>query len=660
MRRSNVKIHEVPLEQFTKSDPEDSDFELEPKRARAGGASKAPSRHRKKKSRSDKAHLKRRRRESYESDEEIEESDLDSGGSLSIGDDSDEEVEINPRTGRPFRTTQKEKSLNYAESDASSSHSEDIEDGSDSDEGIRPPKRHRSEQPTSLIVTLRLSPILLKKAFEPESMAVKKTRGSRAPSEPRVVSRRSARLSAEPEEMFELAETGRPRRLGGKKVMSSADGPGIADDVDGDIAHKYPSTIQEATQEDDDEPAQAAAEMAAETDEEHDAKNDALVESIEHLEHVSAPIFDDDEEHQPESVADDDSDGSDMPIKRGRSDKKRKHSSPIRKSSKRRKSEESDEFHPESDEEEQPKKKLKAASHRDTSKESGSESSVEEEIDADEIADELEDLTEGRRGKTLRHNIRAKRIEGLGFDEPRRATRGVRANYNQLPPEVLNEDEMDYGYIGSQAEAAKEKRMPRTGGYISSHQLFNMTGPFGGIPKDNIPRFGAEPRINPVDSDDSSDDEPARPVGAGGMPMTPQTTHNMGKTKGTGNADITPVEVGKDINFDSVGGLDDRINSLKEMVMLPLLYPELFERFKSKPPRGVLFSGPPGTGKTLLARALAGSCSEGDRKVTFYMRKGSDIMSKYVGEAERQLRLLFEEAKKNQPAIVFFDEFDGK
>lgn len=101
------------------------------------------------------------------------------------------------------------------------------------------------------------------------------------------------------------------------------------------------------------------------------------------------------------------------------------------------------------------------------------------------------------------------------------------------------------------------------------------------------------------------------------------------------------------------------INQLKEMVTLPLLYPEIFQRFNVTPPRGVLFHGPPGTGKTLMARALAASCSTEGRKISFFMRKGADCLSKWVGEAERQLRLLFEEAKNSQPSIIFFDEIDG-
>jgi SpoVK/Ycf46/Vps4 family AAA+-type ATPase len=107
------------------------------------------------------------------------------------------------------------------------------------------------------------------------------------------------------------------------------------------------------------------------------------------------------------------------------------------------------------------------------------------------------------------------------------------------------------------------------------------------------------------------------------------------------------------------GQLTADINQLKEMVALPLLYPELFQQFGIIPPRGVLFHGPPGTGKTLLARALAASCSNGNQKIAFFMRKGADVLSKWVGEAERQLRMLFEEARASQPSIIFFDEIDG-
>uniref|UniRef100_A0A672QU65 ATPase family AAA domain-containing protein 2 n=1 Tax=Sinocyclocheilus grahami TaxID=75366 RepID=A0A672QU65_SINGR len=128
---------------------------------------------------------------------------------------------------------------------------------------------------------------------------------------------------------------------------------------------------------------------------------------------------------------------------------------------------------------------------------------------------------------------------------------------------------------------------------------------------------------------------------------------------GASLADVDPMNLDTSVKFDSVGGLSHHIQSLKEMVVFPLLYPEVFEKFKIQPPRGCLFYGPPGTGKTLVARALANECSQGDRKVSFFMRKGADCLSKWVGESERQLRLLFDQAYLMRPSIIFFDEIDG-
>ena len=95
------------------------------------------------------------------------------------------------------------------------------------------------------------------------------------------------------------------------------------------------------------------------------------------------------------------------------------------------------------------------------------------------------------------------------------------------------------------------------------------------------------------------------------------------------------------------------------MVVLPLLYPSVFNKFHVSPPRGVLFYGPPGTGKTLMARALVNECSQDGKQVAFFMRKGSDVLSKWVGESERQLRLLFDQAFRMRPSVIFFDEIDG-
>ncbi|KAF9449012.1 AAA-domain-containing protein [Macrolepiota fuliginosa MF-IS2] len=176
--------------------------------------------------------------------------------------------------------------------------------------------------------------------------------------------------------------------------------------------------------------------------------------------------------------------------------------------------------------------------------------------------------------------------------------------------------------------------------------------------------------------DDSDSDYPTRtprkqpfgvnpfgaPVAAGGMlpgDLTAGTPSNLGRVGDAALADADPLGVNQNVTFDEVGGLDEHIHSLKEMTLLPLLYPEVFQRFGVTPPRGVLFHGPPGTGKTLLARALAASCRSNGRSISFFMRKGADCLSKWVGEAERQLRLLFEEAKNSQPSIIFFDEIDG-
>lgn len=155
-----------------------------------------------------------------------------------------------------------------------------------------------------------------------------------------------------------------------------------------------------------------------------------------------------------------------------------------------------------------------------------------------------------------------------------------------------------------------------------------------------------------VADSETDDDELRKPENSG-----PRSSISRGKA--TALSDSDPLGVDMNIDFSAVGGLDHYVNQLKEMVYLPLMYPEVYKRFGITPPRGVLFHGPPGTGKTLMARALAASFSTDNRKVTFFMRKGADCLSKWVGEAERQLRLLFEEAKNKQPSIIFFDEIDG-
>ncbi|KAJ7948695.1 Atpase family aaa domain-containing protein [Quillaja saponaria] len=111
--------------------------------------------------------------------------------------------------------------------------------------------------------------------------------------------------------------------------------------------------------------------------------------------------------------------------------------------------------------------------------------------------------------------------------------------------------------------------------------------------------------------------------------------------------------------WESVAGLKDVIRCMKEVVILPLLYPEFFDNLGLTPPRGVLLHGYPGTGKTLVVRSLIGACARGDKRIAYFARKGADCLGKYVGDAERQLRLLFQVAERCQPSIIFFDEIDG-
>lgn len=109
-----------------------------------------------------------------------------------------------------------------------------------------------------------------------------------------------------------------------------------------------------------------------------------------------------------------------------------------------------------------------------------------------------------------------------------------------------------------------------------------------------------------------------------------------------------------EVNYDDVGGMGDTIRQLREMVELPLRYPELFTRLGVDPPKGVLLHGPPGTGKTRLARAVAN-----ESEASFFTINGPEIMGSAYGESERRLREVFEEAGKNSPSIVFIDEIDS-
>jgi len=108
------------------------------------------------------------------------------------------------------------------------------------------------------------------------------------------------------------------------------------------------------------------------------------------------------------------------------------------------------------------------------------------------------------------------------------------------------------------------------------------------------------------------------------------------------------------ISYEDIGGLEDVIQKLREMIELPLRYPEIFDKLGVEAPKGLLLYGPPGTGKTMLAKAVAG-----ETDAHFIPLSGPEIMSKFYGESEANIRGVFKEAEDNAPSIIFIDEIDA-
>ena len=109
-----------------------------------------------------------------------------------------------------------------------------------------------------------------------------------------------------------------------------------------------------------------------------------------------------------------------------------------------------------------------------------------------------------------------------------------------------------------------------------------------------------------------------------------------------------------DVDYDSVAGLEEQVNSVREAIELPLTSPELFKKVGIQPPKGILLVGPPGCGKTLLAKAVANHTD-----ATFIRMVGSELAQKYIGEGGRMVRELFSLAKEKSPSIIFLDEIDA-
>ena len=152
--------------------------------------------------------------------------------------------------------------------------------------------------------------------------------------------------------------------------------------------------------------------------------------------------------------------------------------------------------------------------------------------------------------------------------------------------------------------------------------------------------------------------------------LEPKSGHALEKLPKPEVEELILEEV-PDISYEDIGGLDGQIEEIRDAVELPYLYGDLFKEHKLDPPKGILLYGPPGCGKTLVAKAVANSLAKkvaaklgsDDRRSYFLNIKGPELLNKYVGETERQIRMIFQRAKEKSeegvPIIVFFDEMDS-
>lgn len=159
-------------------------------------------------------------------------------------------------------------------------------------------------------------------------------------------------------------------------------------------------------------------------------------------------------------------------------------------------------------------------------------------------------------------------------------------------------------------------------------EIENMFSPFG---------FGEE-KFVVVSTDPKG---PTRITRATEVELLPQAT------------DVVEEKI-PDVTYEDLGGLHEEVKLVREMIELPLKHPELFERLGIEPPKGVLLHGPPGCGKTLLAKAVANESG-----ARFYVLNGPEIMSKWYGQSEENLRNIFDQAQKTAPSIIFIDEIDS-
>lgn len=653
-----------------KSDSNDEDFD----------PSEAAPRRSAKKSRSSRGHShgtsghRKKRRGGYRGsdiDDDVNEllDDSDFGGSFI--DDSDDEDAPKNAAGRRAR-----KAATTAQTYAESSEDEEDEEEDDESDQDSLAGDDVDEQPTprtSRVVKLKVS-----------SAALAAT-----------MPRRTTRAMTEDEEDFvELSNSGHhaiPSR------DSNSRSPPPTARRSSRAAKGTTETIEEATQE------SSAPQFAADSDED---ELDALVSNTKkEAELKDEEMFEDVDEDIKDEVADladdDDEDEDDdiVPARRGRGRPRRADAAAedaeeveeapeepeatgksrrLTRNKSKKAEENADDWEPDADADDESAKDddelddPDSPSHGRRSKtrsRAGGDSGDDDDMDLEELNEEA---------RELRKSSRRRRVEEeVAYESSSRRSR-PKVNYYMPPLTSANieEDEAD--------DVAAPSRSRRRGGAntVWERNLNTTFGPFGGASGAGSllsGPWGTGAAGGAADSDSSDDEMAHRPSVVGNVGMTPTSAATGGLLPGLGPinmegagapnvgkikdrkalADADPLGVDMNVDFSKVGGLEGHIDQLKEMVQLPLLYPELFTRFHVTPPRGVLFHGPPGTGKTLLARALANSVGQGGKKISFYMRKGADALSKWVGEAEKQLRLLFEEARRTQPSIIFFDEIDG-
>ena len=156
---------------------------------------------------------------------------------------------------------------------------------------------------------------------------------------------------------------------------------------------------------------------------------------------------------------------------------------------------------------------------------------------------------------------------------------------------------------------------------------------------------------------------PGMTLFAEALPFAVIQTNPKGVVKVTNETDIVIKDEAIDdddigqsegITYEDVGGIGQQLQKVREMIELPLKHPELFRRLGIDPPKGVLLHGPPGTGKTMIAKAVAT-----ETNAHFKSINGPEIIGKYYGESEKQLREIFDDAADNAPAIIFIDEIDS-